>query len=73
MDGLWNGVEHWVTHPTHEMLHLFIKYLCEQIYVSDIITVIWLHYLHRIDTYPYLVKIYPDIFFLNIKDMCVTL
>ena len=35
--------------------HLFIKYLCEQNVInicnSDIITGIWSHYSHRIDTY----------------------
>ena len=55
---------------------LFIKYLYEKNVInicnSDIITGIWSHYSHRINTYSYLVTIYRDIFFLNIKDMSVT-
>ena len=59
---------------TREMLdHLLIKYLCESNVInicnSDIITGIWSYYSHRINTYPYLVTIYRDIFLLNIKDM----
>ena len=53
--------------------HLLMKYLCEQNVInirnSDIITGIWSHYSHRINTYPYLETIYHDIFLLNIKDI----
>ena len=57
--------------------HLFIKYLYEQNVInicnSDIITGIRSHYSHGIDTYPFLVTIYREIFLLNIKDTSVTL
>ena len=42
MDGLWNGVEHWVTYPTLALV--YILYTLALVYILHTLTLVYILY-----------------------------